>query len=103
MTDAKYPIPAQDRESSSQGWGKYEQFTAQATSCVWTYLRKDKESLVRESAGFLEQLEALWGLHDIAATEIWHELNERIELSSDLLKRGIRARKGGPYRSTKLP
>lgn len=55
------------------------------------------------SHAFLRNLEALWKQHGIDSQKVWEELSERIALSEDLFKRGIRARKGGPYRSTKLP
>ncbi|MDF7674239.1 hypothetical protein PT277_02410 [Acetobacteraceae bacterium ESL0709] len=75
----------------------------QAGSCVVAYLRGEKEALVQESLGFLHGMELLWAQHGIAPQQVWEELNERILLSEKLLARGIRARKGGPYRSTKLP
>ncbi|UMM64450.1 hypothetical protein DM15PD_14640 [Aristophania vespae] len=74
-----------------------------ASNCLLAYLRNDPKSLVQESAVFLKAIETLWVQHGISEQDVWEEMSQRILLSETLLKRGIRARKGGPYRSTKLP
>lgn len=75
----------------------------QATDCLLDYLYGEPKALIVDSALFLLEIQKIWQQHDVNEDAIWRELNERIDLSSDLLKRGIRARKGGRYRSTKLP
>lgn len=75
----------------------------QATDCLLDYLYEEPKALVDDSALFLLEMQKIWRQHDVDEAAIWRELSERIDLSSDLLKRGIRARKGGRYRSTKLP
>ncbi|MXV43885.1 hypothetical protein GS501_02310 [Saccharibacter sp. 17.LH.SD] len=75
----------------------------QAMDCILALLRRDRVALTRESASFLHFIEELWQRHDIAPHEVWQELEARIDLSEELLRQGIRARKGGRYRSTKLP
>ncbi len=75
----------------------------QATDCLLDYLYEEPKALVDDSALFLLEIQKIWRQHGVDEGAIWRELNERIDLSSDLLKRGIRARKGGRYRSTKLP
>ncbi|MCX5613723.1 hypothetical protein [Bombella saccharophila] len=78
-------------------------FAEQATDCLLDYLYGDPEALVDDSALFLQEIQKIWHQHGISEVAIWQELTERLDLSADLLKRGIRARKGGRYRSTKLP
>ncbi|MBE1722807.1 hypothetical protein CO583_03960 [Parasaccharibacter sp. TMW2.1882] len=75
----------------------------QATDCLLDYLYGEPKALVEDSAVFLLEIRKIWQQHGVDESAIWQELSERIDLSSDLLKRGIRARKGGRYRSTKLP
>ncbi|MCX5619551.1 MULTISPECIES: hypothetical protein [Bombella] len=78
-------------------------FAEQATDCLLDYLYGDPKALVSDSAFFLQELQKIWRQHGIDEAAIWQELKERLDLSADLLERGIRARKGGRYRSTKLP
>ncbi len=78
-------------------------FAEQATDCLLDYLYGDPEALVGDSALFFREIQKIWQQHGIEEAAIWRELAERLDLSADLLRRGIRARKGGRYRSTKLP
>lgn len=80
-----------------------EVFAEQAMDCLLALLRSDSSSLVRDSADFLVQIERVWAQYDVSSRDVWHELMARMDLSEELLRRGIRARKGGRYRSTKLP
>lgn len=80
-----------------------EPLGAQAMDCVLAFLRGQPEDLARNSADFIEAMSCLWVACDLSAQEVWQELEARMALSEKLLKRGIRARKGGRYRSTKLP
>lgn len=80
-----------------------EELAEQAMDCLLSLLREDNMSLTRNSADFLIQIEKLWEYHHIPSRDIWHELMARMDLSEELLRRGIRAQKGGQYRSTKLP
>ena len=45
----------------------------------------------------------MWKARGVEADQVWAELNERIRLAEELRANGIRPRKGGHYRSTKLP
>lgn len=62
-----------------------------------------KKDLKENSILLLQTLKRLSEVSNIDGAEIEHELQERMHLSNKLLKKGIRARKGGSYRSTKLP
>ncbi|WP_182040145.1 hypothetical protein [Bombella mellum] len=75
----------------------------QATDCLLDYLYDEPKALAEDSAVFLLEIRKIWQQHGVDEGAVWRELSERIDLSADLLKRGIRARKGGRYRSTKLP
>lgn len=80
-----------------------EVLAEQAMDCLLALLRDDRMSLACDSAAFLMQMERLWTHHNVSSRDVWHELMARMDLSEELLRRGIRARKGGRYRSTKLP
>lgn len=80
-----------------------EVFAEQAMDCLLALLRDDSASLARDSADFLVQIEYVWAQRGVSSRDVWHELMARMDLSEELLRRGIRARKGGRYRSTKLP
>ncbi|QDH13744.1 hypothetical protein E3E12_05590 [Formicincola oecophyllae] len=60
-------------------------------------------ALARDSARFMQTLASLWRQAGITPQDVAAELDGRINLSDKLLARGIRARKGGRYRTTKLP
>lgn len=71
--------------------------------CLLAYITHDTVLLAHESAEFLTYLEDIWEGQNISWQDVRRELLARIDLSDDLLRRKIRARKGGQYRSTKLP
>ncbi|GAP25128.1 hypothetical protein GLF_2010 [Gluconobacter frateurii NBRC 101659] len=74
-----------------------------AANCVLHVMVNDRGGLVRESGAFLIQLEKLWKARGLDSEQVWAELSERIRLADELRANGIRPRKGGQYRSTKLP
>ena len=74
-----------------------------AANCVLHVMVNDRAGLVRESGAFLIQLEKLWKARGLDSEQVWAELSERIRLADELRANGIRPRKGGQYRSTKLP
>lgn len=103
MTRSAGHGPVVDDIRSGKDGQECKMLAEQATDCLLDYLYEEPKALVDDSALFLLEIQKIWRQHDVDETAIWRELNERIDLSSDLLKRGIRARKGGRYRSTKLP
>ena len=74
-----------------------------ASNCVLHVMVNDRAGLVRESAAFVGLLEKVWKARGVEGDQVWAELNERISLAEELRANGIRPRKGGHYRSTKLP
>ncbi|TPW34311.1 hypothetical protein [Oecophyllibacter saccharovorans] len=76
---------------------------SQTMACLNAYLATNPDQLAHASAVFLEKLGRLWQLEEVESAEVFQELTARVELSHQLFARGIRARKGEGYRSTKLP
>ncbi|MDI6651501.1 hypothetical protein QMA67_00920 [Gluconobacter japonicus] len=72
-------------------------------NCVMHVMINDRHGFVRESASFLLVLEKIWKARGLNSEQVWAEIGERIRLAEELRAKGIRPRKGGQYRSTKLP
>lgn len=71
--------------------------------CLKAYLGGQPDDLAQASAAFILGLEGLWARHEVESAQVWTELAERLALSDELYARGVRARKGEGYRTTKLP
>ncbi len=93
--------PAMEKIKAKEGQ-ECKVLAEQATDCLLDYLYGEPMALVEDSALFLMEIRKIWRQHGVDERAVWRELSERVDLSADLLKRGIRARKGR-YRSTKLP
>lgn len=74
-----------------------------ATHCVVQVMQNNRVGLARESASLLRFLEKIWHQRAVDMRDVWAELEARVELADELRGQGIRPRKNGRYRSTKLP
>lgn len=93
------PVPTSQGPSREM----VKEMGTQTLLCLTAYLQNRPAELAQESAVFLEYLARFWAQDQISETQVWQELGARLTLSHELLARGIRARKGEGYRSTKLP
>ncbi|GBR10386.1 hypothetical protein [Asaia siamensis] len=78
--------------------------------CTSFYMLEQPEELVAHSAAFLEAVMRLWGERNIDATEVWREIDHRLQLgnlltqiNSDIPHSPETARKFWRPSSTKLP
>nr|WP_294916240.1 hypothetical protein [uncultured Neokomagataea sp.] len=74
-----------------------------AAQCVVQVMQNNRAGLAREGASLVYLLEKIWQQRGVDMRDVWAELEARLELAEDLREQGIRPRKNGRYRSTKLP
>lgn len=66
-------------------------------------MTNNRGGLIQDSAAFLTFFQEIWDHRNIDPQSVWDELDARLKLSAELRKSGIRPRKNGRYRTTKLP
>ncbi|WP_245642293.1 hypothetical protein [Neokomagataea thailandica] len=74
-----------------------------AAHCVVQVMQNNRSGLAREGALLMGFLEQIWQKRGVDICDVWAELEARLELAQNLREQGIRPRKNGRYRSTKLP